>query len=72
MGSIYDEDEKQMALAAMAQDTLTMGPQVKAFQDEFAAMSGVKHAFATTNCTTAMHVATQALGIGPGDEVIVT
>jgi dTDP-4-amino-4,6-dideoxygalactose transaminase len=72
MGSIYDEDEKKMALAAMDQDTLTMGPQVKAFQDEFAAMSGVKYAFAATNCTTSMHVATQALGIGPGDEVIVT
>ena len=72
MGSIYDEDEKGMALAAMGQDTLTMGPQVSAFQQEFAAMCGVKQAFAVTNCTTAMHVATQVFGIRPGDEVIVT
>ncbi len=71
-GSIYDDDERSMALAAMEQDTLTMGPQVAAFQKEFAAMCGVKHAFAVTNCTTAMHVATQAFGIRPGDEVIVT
>lgn len=71
-GSIYDEDERSMALQAMAQDTLTMGPQVSAFQKEFAAMCGTKHAFAVSNCTTAMHVATQAFGIGPGDEVIVT
>lgn len=71
-GSIYDEDEEQMALAAMHQDTLTMGPQVAAFQNEFAAMCGVKHAFAVSNCTTAMHVATQVFDIKPGDEVIVT
>ncbi|MDD3926161.1 MAG: DegT/DnrJ/EryC1/StrS family aminotransferase [bacterium] len=71
-GSIYDDDEKSMALEAMGQDTLTMGPQVQAFQKEFAAAHDVKHAFAVTNCTTAMHVATQMFGIKPGDEVIVT
>lgn len=71
-GSIYDDDEKNAAWEAMQQDTLTMGPQVAAFQTEFAKMCGVKHAFAVSNCTTAMHVATQAFGIGPGDEVIVT
>lgn len=71
-GSIYDDDEKNAAWEAMQQDTLTMGPQVAAFQKEFAAMCKVKHAFAVTNCTTAMHVATQLFGIKPGDEVIVT
>lgn len=71
-GSIYDEEERDAAWAAMQQDTLTMGPQVAAFQKEFAAMCGVKHAFAVSNCTTAMHVATQVFGIRPGDEVIVT
>lgn len=71
-GSIYDDDEKNMAWEAMQQDTLTMGPQVATFQTEFAKMCGTKHAFAVSNCTTAMHVATQAFGIGPGDEVIVT
>jgi len=71
-GSIYDDDERNAALAAMEQDTLTMGPQVAAFQKEFAAMCGVKHAFAVTNCTTAMHVATQLFDIKPGNEVIVT
>ncbi len=71
-GSIYDDDEKCAAWEAMQQDTLTMGPQVAAFQTEFATMCGVKHAFAASNCTTAMHICTQAFGIGPGDEVIVT
>lgn len=71
-GSIYDEDEKNAAWQAMQQDTLTMGPQVAGFQSEFAKMCGVKHAFAVSNCTTAMHVATQVFNIKPGDEVIVT
>lgn len=71
-GSIYDDDERSMALKAMEQDTLTMGPQVAAFQTEFAKMCRVKHAFAVSNCTTAMHVATQLFDIKPGDEVIVT
>ncbi|MHB9035728.1 MAG: DegT/DnrJ/EryC1/StrS family aminotransferase [Armatimonadota bacterium] len=71
-GSIYDDDERNCAWEAMQQDTLTMGPQVQAFQKEFAAMCGVKHAFAVSNCTTAMHVATQVFDIKPGDEVIVT
>jgi dTDP-4-amino-4,6-dideoxygalactose transaminase len=72
MGSIYDDDERQLLLSVLQQDALTMGPQVGAFQKEFANWFGVKHAFATTSCTTAMHVATQALGIKEGDEVIVT
>lgn len=72
MGSIYDEDEEQALLRVLRQDSLTAGPQVASFQKEFAASLGVKHAFATTSCTTSMHVATQALGIGAGDEVIVT
>lgn len=71
-GSIFDEDEKEMIWQTLQQDTLTMGPQVAGFQKEFARMCGVKHAFAVSNCTTAMHVATQVFGIGPGDEVIVT
>jgi perosamine synthetase len=71
-GSIYDQDEKRAVLKAMKQESQTMGPQTQLFQREFAAKFKVKHAFAVSNCTTAMHVATQAMAIGPGDEVIVT
>ncbi len=71
MGTIYD-DERNLLLSVLDQEALTMGPQVGAFESEFAGWCGAKHAFATTSCTTAMHVATQALGIGEGDEVIVT
>ena len=71
-GSIYDEEEEKAVLAAMKQDSLTMGPQVQTFQKNFAEYTGTKYAFATSNCTTAMHVCSQVIGLKPGDEVIVT
>lgn len=71
-GSIYDQEEEKAVLAAMKQESQTMGPQVQLFQKEFAQVFQVKHALAVSNCTTAMHVATQAFGIKEGDEVIVT
>ena len=71
-GSIYDKAEEKAVLAAMKQDTLTMGPQVTQFQEAFAAQHGVKHAFAVSNCTTGMHLCTQLFGLKKGDEVIIT
>ena len=50
---------------------LTLGPRTKAFEEEFARHIGVKHALATSSCTTALHLAYLAAGVGPGDEVIV-
>ncbi len=41
------------------------------FEDEFAAYVGRKHAIATSSCTGSLHLSLLALGIGPGDEVIV-
>ena len=72
MGSIYDDAEYQAALAAMKQDTLTMGPKTQEFQSKFAKKHGTKYAYACSNCTTGMHVITQLFDIKPGDEVIVT
>jgi perosamine synthetase len=72
MGSIYDEAEEKAVLAAMKQDSLTMGPKTAEFQAKFAKMCGVKHALACSNCTTGMHLATQLFDIRPGDDVIVT
>ncbi|MEA4889544.1 MAG: DegT/DnrJ/EryC1/StrS family aminotransferase [Clostridiaceae bacterium] len=71
-GSIFDDDERTRVAAAMTQDSLTMGPQVQEFQKNFAAFTGTKYAFAVTNCTTAMHVCSQVIGLRPGDEVITT
>src|SRR5438067_1194029 len=50
---------------------LTQGPKVKEFEDLFARMHNVKHALAVSNCTTALHLALLACGVGKGDEVIV-
>ena len=72
MGSIFDECEREALLSVLRQDALTMGPQVSAFEREFADWVGAKHAFATSNCTTALHIAAQVLGIGEGDEVVTT
>ena len=71
-GSIYDEMEEKALLAVLKQESQTMGPQVALFQKEFAQEFTVKHALATSNCTTGMHAATQAMGIKAGNEVIVT
>ncbi|HRE51716.1 MAG TPA: DegT/DnrJ/EryC1/StrS family aminotransferase [Flavitalea sp.] len=50
---------------------LTQGPKVKQFEDLFAEMHQVKKALAVSNCTTALHLALLACGVGEGDEVIV-
>ncbi|WP_420547790.1 DegT/DnrJ/EryC1/StrS family aminotransferase [Curvivirga sp.] len=50
---------------------LTQGPKVAAFEKRFSEMHQVQNALATTSCTTALHLALAAYGIGPGDEVIV-
>ena len=50
---------------------LSMGPVTQEFETAFAATIDVKHAFAVSNGTTALHLAYAALGLEPGDEVIV-
>lgn len=50
---------------------ITQGPKVKEFEKLFAEKHQVKHALAVSNCTTALHLALVALGIGAGDEVLV-
>lgn len=49
----------------------SLGPFVKRFEESVRAVCGVKHAVATSNGTTALHLALASLGIGRGDEVIV-
>ncbi len=49
----------------------SLGRYIDVFEKEFASYVGVEHAIATSNGTTGLHLALCALGIGPGDEVIV-
>lgn len=50
---------------------ITMGPKVKRFEAAFAEYIGTPHAVAMNSCTAGLQIALQALGVGPGDEVIV-
>jgi dTDP-4-amino-4,6-dideoxygalactose transaminase len=50
---------------------LVQGPCVREFEDKFGQFVGAKHSIATTSCTTALHLCVAALGLRPGDEVIV-
>ncbi|MEB3286052.1 MAG: DegT/DnrJ/EryC1/StrS family aminotransferase [Vampirovibrionales bacterium] len=50
---------------------LTQGPKVAAFEKAFTLAHHAKHSLAVTSCTTGLHLALAAIGIGPGDEVIV-
>ena len=65
------EEEWQALREPILSGWLCQGPKVAAFEKAFAARHQVKHDFACTSCTTALHLALTALGIGPGDEVIV-
>ncbi len=49
-----------------------LGPQVAAFEEEFAAKIGARHALALNSGTAAIHLALVHLGVGPGDEVLVS
>jgi dTDP-4-amino-4,6-dideoxygalactose transaminase len=48
-----------------------LGPEVSAFEDEFAAYVGAPHAIGVANGTDAITLALRAMGVGPGDEVVV-
>ena len=65
--------DEEIALVAetIRSGWITQGPRVAEFEAAFAARVGTAHAVATSNCTTALHASLLALGIGPGDEVIV-
>jgi perosamine synthetase len=67
---LIGEEEKKAVLEVLDSGMIAQGPRVKAFEEAFAAMCGVKHAIATTSGTTALHVALLANGIGEGDEMI--
>ncbi len=64
------EEEAQAARRAILSGWVTQGPEVAAFEHEFASAVGAAHACAASSCTTALHLALAALEVGAGDEVI--
>jgi perosamine synthetase len=64
------EPEAAAARRVILSGWTTQGPEVAAFEREFAECVGAPHACAVSSCTTALHLALLAAGVGPGDEVI--
>jgi len=67
----FDDTEALAVQDVIKSRWLTMGKVTQEFESSFAAYTQTKHAIAVTNATAALHLACLALGIGPGDEVIV-
>ena len=68
---VTGEDEWQSVKESIMSGWLTQGPKVRKFEENFAKKHKVNHALAVTSCTTGLHLALAAMGVGPGDEVIV-
>ena len=67
----FDNTELEAVQACLASGWVTQGPYVSRFETLIAQQQRVKHALAVTSCTAALHVAAEALQLGPGDEVVV-
>ena len=67
----FGEEEISAVTDVLRSRWLSMGAVTQQFEQEFSAFIGAKHMIAVTNATAALHLACLAVGIGPGDEVII-
>lgn len=65
------EAEIQSVLGPLRSGWLVQGPKVREFEEKWSAFTGARYSIAVTSCTTALHLSLIALGLQPGDEVIV-
>lgn len=68
---VIDESDIEAAVRVLRSGMVVQGPEVRAFEDEFCPVAGAAHCVAVNSGTSALHLALIALGLGPGDEVIV-
>jgi perosamine synthetase len=68
---VFGDEEVHAVAGPLRTGWVVQGPRVAEFEEKFSRYTGTPHAVATTSCTTALHLAVHALGLGPGDEVIV-
>jgi dTDP-4-amino-4,6-dideoxygalactose transaminase len=69
--AIFDADDLESIQRPLRSGWVVQGPEVAAFERGFSAWTGAEHSLATTSCTTALQLAMAALGVRPGDEVLV-
>jgi perosamine synthetase len=67
---VVGDEEANAAAEAVRSGWLTQGKRVHDFEEALATYTGARHAIVVSNCTTALHLALVAAGVGPGDEVI--
>lgn len=68
---VFGPEERAAVLQPLETGWVVQGPFVAEFEKKFCVFSGAAHGVATSSCTTALHIAVAALGLKPGDEVIV-
>jgi perosamine synthetase len=65
------EEEIEAAVRVLRSGMVVQGPEVAAFEDAFTSVSGTAHCVAVNSGTSALQLSLMAMGVGPGDEVIV-
>lgn len=68
---LIEEAEIAEVVATLRSGWIGTGPKVNRFEEMFRAFSGAGHALALSSCTAALHLSMLAIGINPGDEVII-
>lgn len=69
--TIFGKEEAEAIVKPLETGWVVQGPNVAKFQEMFSIFTGAKYSHATTNCTTALHLGLEAMGITTGDKVIV-
>jgi dTDP-4-amino-4,6-dideoxygalactose transaminase len=69
--AIFDETDLAIIQEPLKSGWVVQGKYVKQFEDMFSAMTRSPHSVAVSSCTTGLHIAVAALGLRPGDEVLV-